>query len=124
MSTFKRGREENDEALEEKPAYLESFAHVTKKVISICGSMGCGKTYQIMRFLERFPPGTRIIFFTCRKGMARSLAGRFEGFVMYLDETNQMLQIQEYESVHRLTTEYPIIIMDEIRSMLSSAASL
>ncbi|CAN0292313.1 unnamed protein product, partial [Ectocarpus sp. 12 AP-2014] len=37
--------------------YLESFTHVTKKVISISGPMGCGKTYQIKKFLECFPPG-------------------------------------------------------------------
>lgn len=102
--------------------YLESFTHVTKKVISISGPMGCGKTYQIKKFLECFPPGTRILFLTCRKGMARSLTGRFQGFVVYLDKTNQTLQIQEYESINRITTDYPIIVIDELRSMLTSAA--
>lgn len=104
------------------PAYLKSFAHITKKVISICGPMGCGKTYRIKEFLQLFPNGTRILFVTCRKGMAASLSGRFEGFHVYLDATNQIQQIQEYESLHRITTSYDIVILDEIRSTMASAA--
>ena len=54
--------------------------------------------------------------------MAVSLSGRFEGFHVYLDETNQIQQIQEYESLHRITTSYDIVILDEIRSTMASAA--
>ncbi|CAM9116534.1 unnamed protein product [Ectocarpus sp. 8 AP-2014] len=122
MNKFKRDQVGKGDAMEGETAYLESFTHVTKKVISISGPMGCGKTYQIKKYLDCFPPGTRILFLTCRKGMARSLGGRFQGFVVYLDKTNQSLQIQEYESINRITTEYRIIVIDEIRSMLASAA--
>ena len=122
MGKFK-GLRGVDETKKDTPGhYLESFAHVRKKVISISGPMGCGKTHQIKNFLMQFPPGTRILFVTCRKGMARSTAGRFQGFVAYIDETNQELQVQEYESLHRINTHYDIVIMDEIRSMLTSAA--
>lgn len=116
MSIFKGVREQD------APAYLESFAHIKKKVISICGPMGCGKTYRIKEFIQLFPKGTRILFITCRKGMAASLSGRFEGFDVYTDKTNQTQQIQEYESLHRITTSYDIVILDEVRSMLASAA--
>ena len=40
---------------------------------------------------------------------------------MYLDKTNQTLQIQEYESINRINTDdYRIIVIDEIRSMFIS----
>lgn len=102
--------------------YLESFADVRSKVISISAPMGTGKTYQIKNYLKQFPTDTKVLFITCRKGMAKSIGGRFEGFEVYIDKTNQPLQVQEYESLHRITTNYNIIIMDEIRSMLTSAA--
>ena len=111
-----------DDSTRDTPSYLESFVHIRKKVISICAPMGTGKTFQINKFLMQFPKGTRVLFVTCRKGMAMSLGGRFEGFEVYIDKTNQVLQIQEYESLHRIHTAYDIIIMDEIRSMLTSAA--
>ena len=104
------------------PNYLCSFAHIRKKVISICAPMGTGKTFQIEQFLAQFPTGTRVLFLTCRKGMARSLSGRFKGYVVYTDKTNQDLQIVEFESLHRINTVYDVIVMDEIRSMLASAA--
>lgn len=101
--------------------YLESFAHVREKVISISAPMGSGKTYQIREFLKQFSQCTRVIFVTCRVGMAKSLSGLFPVYSVYLDKNNQDWQIQEYESLYKVSKTYDIIVLDEIRSTLNSA---
>eukprot|EP00903_Cladosiphon_okamuranus_P009446 g9005.t1 len=51
-----------------------------------------------------------------------TLTGRLSGFTNYQDSINKDRQIIEYESLHRLSwIKYDMIIMDEIRSTLSSA---
>lgn len=102
--------------------YLESFAHVREKVISISAPMGSGKTYQIREFLKQFPQGTRVLFVTCRVGMAKAISGLFPEYSVYLDKNNQDYQIQEYESMHKVSKTYDIIVLDEIRSTLNSAS--
>lgn len=102
--------------------YLESFAHVREKVISISAPMGSGKTYQIREFLKQFPQGTRVLFVTCRVGMANAISGLFPEYSVYLDKNNQDFQIQEYESMHKVSKTYDIIVLDEIRSTLNSAS--
>ncbi|CAM9191751.1 unnamed protein product, partial [Ectocarpus sp. 13 AM-2016] len=98
-----------------------SFAHVREKVISISAPMGSGKTYQIREFLEQFPQGTRVLFVTCRVGMAKSISGLFPEYSVYLEKNNRDWQIQEYESLHKVSKTYDIIVLDGIRSTLNSA---
>lgn len=105
----------------EESRYLPPFTHVKSKVISISAGMGTGKTYQIERDIADKDP-QRVLIITCRRGMAATLTGRFSGFTNYQDSINEDRQIIEYESLHRLSwMKYSMIIMDEIRSTLSSA---
>lgn len=102
--------------------FLESFDHITSKVISVSAPMGSGKTYQIERFIEKNYPDANVLFVTCRRGMARSLKGRLQFYHIYTDDINQQRQIHEYESLHRAQRNfYDLVVIDEVRSMLSSA---
>lgn len=102
--------------------FLESFDHITSKVISVSAPMGSGKTYQIERFIEKNYPDANVLFVTCRRGMARSLKGRLQFYHIYTDDINQQRQIHEYESLHKAQRNfYDLVVIDEVRSMLSSA---
>lgn len=102
--------------------YLDPFLHVKAKVISICAPMGSGKTKQIEDFIEHNYKDATIIFVTCRKGMARTLKGRLRNYDIYTDVINQQRQIHEYESLHKASRQmYDLVVIDEIRSMLSSS---
>lgn len=90
-------------------------------MISICAPMGSGKTYQVREFLKQFPQGTTVLWITCRVGMAKYISEIFPKFSVYLDINNQNLQIQEFESLHKLSKRYKVVIMNEIRSSLKSA---
>ena len=105
----------------EESRYLPPFTHIKAKIISISAGMGTGKTYQIEREIAEKDP-QRVLIITCRRGMAATLTGRFSGFTNYQDSINEDRQIIEYESLHRLSwMKYSMIIIDEIRSTLSSA---
>lgn len=105
--------------------YLESFAHVQEKVISISAPMGSGKTYQIEKFIEKNYKNKNILFITCRRGMARSLKGRLEFYETYTDQINQPRQLHQYESLHKVNRNfYDLIVIDEVRSMLNSAVCM
>lgn len=102
--------------------YLESFEDITSKVISVSAPMGSGKTYQIEKFIQMNYPDANILFVTCRRGMARSLKGRLQFYHIYTDKINQQRQIHEYESLHKARRNfYNLVVIDEVRSMLSSA---
>ncbi|CAN0521267.1 unnamed protein product, partial [Scytosiphon promiscuus] len=74
------------------------------------------------KFIEKNYPDANVLFVTCRRGMAKSLKGRLENYEIYTEKVNQGRQIHEYESLHKCNRKfYDLVVIDEIRSMLSSA---
>lgn len=114
---------------------------IKDKCVNIIAGMNTGKTYRAnqlieslgeylttkMRFedLGKIMPSRklRILVVTCRVSMASGLDFRFKGFDQYTDTIDSDRLIIEYESLHRTNRLYDIIIIDEVRSVLTSATT-
>lgn len=114
---------------------------IKDKCINIIAGMNTGKTYRANQLVEALgetltakmrgedhgksmpPRKLRVLIITCRVSMASGLDFRFKGFDQYTDTIDSDKLIIEYESLHRTDRLYDIIIIDEVRSVLTSATT-
>ena len=98
-----------------------------EKCISVIAGMNTGKTYRANEIIEKYDEigilsgkPFRILVITCRKSMASGLQFRFKDFDLYTCDIESSRLIIEYESLHKTTQLYDIVIIDEVRSVLST----
>lgn len=114
---------------------------IKDKCINIIAGMNTGKTYRANQLVEalgeylttkkslkdlgKSMPSRklRVLIVTCRTSMASGLGFRFKGFDQYTDTIDSDRLIIEYESLHRTNRLYDVIIIDEVRSVLTSATT-
>jgi hypothetical protein len=115
-----------------------AFLGIDSKYISCEAGMMMGKTEQTMKLVKLFvQQGKKVLFITQRISMASALSERLvkEGLTkpddgspvfMNYDEHRGQLGghvICEYESIHRLSTTYDLVVMDEFRSCIETVQS-
>lgn len=105
-------------------SYLATLVGITARGIVVKAPMGSGKTFRTREFIRSLGEDVSVAWITPRKAMAMKLKGDYPEFALYTEDMNHRLQIVEYESLHKLTRGYDIIILDEIRSLTKSFVSI
>jgi hypothetical protein len=112
--------------------------YIIRKWISVEAGMMMGKTEQTMKLVKQYVQrGMRVLFITQRISMASAIFQRLlmEGLTVLKDgDTVPLFKVYndskgpistdhlicEYESIHRLTGHYDLVVMDEFRSLIET----
>nr|AVI09401.1 UL9 [Human betaherpesvirus 6B] len=104
-----------------------SFENVRQPIKLVRAAMGSGKTTALIHFLKQVPKELSVLLISCRKTFAAEILHRFtlnglEDFELYCDITERQINnrkvIVQIESLHRLTENYDVLILDEIMSII------
>lgn len=129
------------DTIDPKDGRVPDIRTIKDKCINIIAGMNTGKTYRANQLVESLGEylttkkslnnpaksmpsrNLRVLIVTCRTSMASGLDFRFKGFDQYTDTIDSDRLIIEYESLHRTNRLYDVIIIDEVRSVLTSATT-
>lgn len=100
---------------------VPDLRNYTEKCISVIAGMNTGKTYRVNQVIESYGRDVSILVVTCRKSMASGLQFRFKGFDLYTKDIESDRLICEYESLHHTRRLFDLVIIDEVRSILSTS---
>ena len=125
-----RASEESPSTPEESPSTSSSYNTIIHQ-----SSMGSGKTYQIMRYIEETKP-QKVLIISPRRSFTREKASEFKDIIKNIQDYQEIpSQIDWYtfpnlviqvESLHHLNSSectYDLIIADEIESILNQFSS-
>ncbi|ANC96528.1 DNA replication origin-binding helicase [macacine betaherpesvirus 9] len=106
---------------------MVSFKTFSEKIKIIRAPMGSGKTSALIDFLNTIPDTESVLVISCRKTFAVELLNRFKkhnlnDFYLYSDIKDRQIKkrklIIQVESLHRVSENYDVLILDEIMSII------
>lgn len=105
--------------------YVGSLINIPQRCVILCASMGSGKTYALIEYIESLPPTESVVWMVPRTAMASCIMGRLIqlNFKSYKETTNHHRLVTEYESISKLDYPYGTVVLDECRSVMKSAIS-
>lgn len=96
-----------------------------RRCLVIQASMGMGKSTQVKSYIDTAAPQS-VLIVTCRQTLAEKFAVDFVDYTHYKKASisKQPFAICQYESLHKLSRTFDLVVLDEVRSLCACAASL
>lgn len=103
---------------------VRSLINIPQRCVMLCASMGSGKTYALIEYIESLPPTESVAWMVPRAAMASCIMGRLIdlNFKSYKETTNHHRLVIEYESIKKLDHPYGTVVLDECRSVMMKSA--